>query len=84
MADEKNTPPAGEGKADSDLRIETKRVLFEVQLTLESVSAGLETIARLPEAQPVFEQISFLQKMTSQAAETVEGFAVTLRDLPAN
>ena len=61
MADENNTPPAGEGKADSDLCIETKRVLFEVQLTLESVAAGLETIARLPEAQPVFEQISVLQ-----------------------
>jgi hypothetical protein len=84
MATDDNTPPAGEGQPDSDLRIETKRVLFEVQLTLESVSAGLETIARVPEAQPVFEQIGVLQKMTGQAAETVEGFAATLRDMPAN
>ena len=84
MATDDNTPPAAEGKADSDLRIETKRVLFEVQLSLESVAAGLETIARFPEAQPVFEQLSVLQKLTSQAAEAVETFAATLRDLPAN
>jgi hypothetical protein len=84
MAENENTPPAGEGNGDSDLRIETKRVLFEVQVTLDSVAAGLETIARLPEAQPVFEQIGVLQKMTSQAAETVESFAATLRDMPAS
>jgi hypothetical protein len=84
MADEKNTPPAGEGKADSYLRIETKRVLFEVQLTLESVAAGLETIARFPEAHPVVAQLSVLQKLIGQAAETVEGFATTLRDAPAS
>jgi hypothetical protein len=64
-ADSDHTPPAGEGKDVADLCIETKRVLFEVQLTLESVSAGLETIARLKEAQPVFEQIGVLQKLTS-------------------
>jgi hypothetical protein len=81
MATDDNTPPASEAKANFDLRIETKRVFFEVQLTLESVAAGLETIARLPEAQPVFEQLSVLQKMTSQTTETVEGFAATLRDL---
>jgi hypothetical protein len=84
MADENHTPPAGEGKAENDLRIEIKRVLFEVQLTVESVAAGLESIARLPEAQPVFEQISVLQKLTSQAAEAIEGFAVILRSSPAN
>jgi hypothetical protein len=84
MADEDNTPPAGEGKAENDLRIETKRVLFEVQLTLESVSAGLESIARLPEAKPIVEQLGVLQKLTSQAAEAIEGFAVMLRDQPAN
>ena len=84
MATDDNTPPAGEGKADNDLRIETKRVLFETQMIIESVAAGLETIARLPEAQPVFEQIGVLQKMTSRAAETVEGFAATLRDTPAS
>jgi hypothetical protein len=42
----------------------------------------LESIARLPEAQPVFEQIGVLQKLTSQAAEAVEGFAAILRDQP--
>jgi hypothetical protein len=84
MADSEDTPPAGEGQPDSDLRIETKRVLFEVQVTLESVAAGLETIARLPEGQPVFEQINVLQKLTGQAAEAVEGFAVILRDTPAS
>jgi hypothetical protein len=84
MADEKNTPPAGVGKADSHLRIETKRVLFEVQVTLESVAAGLETIARFPEAHPVVAQLSVLQKLIGQAAETVEGFAATLRDIPAS
>jgi hypothetical protein len=84
MADENHTPPTGEGKADSHLRIETKRVLFEVQLTLESVAAGLESIARLPEAKPIVEQLGVLQKLTSQAAEAIEGFAVILRNAPAN
>jgi hypothetical protein len=66
-ADSDDTPPAGEGKDVADLRIETKRVLFEVQLTLESVAAGLESIARLPEAKPIVEQLGVLQKLTSQA-----------------
>jgi hypothetical protein len=84
MATDENTPPAGEGKADSDLRIETKRVLFEVQVTLESVAAGLETIARFPEAHPVVAQLGVLQKLIGQAAESVETFAATLRDMPAS
>jgi hypothetical protein len=55
-----------------------RRVLFEVKILLESVSAGLETIARSPEAQPVFERISVLQKLISQAAATVESFGELL------
>jgi hypothetical protein len=84
MANSEDTPPVGEGNGDSDLRIETKRVLFEVQVTLESVAAGLETIARIPDAHPVIAQLSVLQKLINQAAETVEGFAATLRDMPTS
>jgi hypothetical protein len=47
-------------------------------------AAGLETIARFPEAHPVVAQLSVLQKLIGQAAETVEGFATTLRDAPAS
>jgi hypothetical protein len=59
-------------------------VLFELQLTLESGAAGLESIARLPEAKPIVEQVGVLQKLTSQASEAIDGFAVIFRNAPAN
>jgi hypothetical protein len=60
MADENNTPPTGEG----NLRIEGRRLVFEMRVILESVSHGLEALQARPEAVLIKEQLGVLRKLT--------------------
>ena len=75
MADENNTPPSGEGKGDSDIRIEARRLVFEVRVVLESVAHGLESLISRPEAIFLKEELGVLRKLTTQAVETLEAFS---------
>ena len=74
MADENNTPPAGEG----NLRIEGRRLIFEMRILLESVSHGLEALQTRPEALFIKEELGLLRRLTTQAAEAVEAFGEVL------
>ena len=71
MADENTTPPDGEG---NHIRIEARRIVFEVRIIMESVAQGLEALQALPEAILIKEQLGVLRKLTSQAAEALEAF----------
>lgn len=74
MAENKNTPPAGEG----NIRIEARRLIFEVRIVLESVAHGLEALQARPEAILLKEEMGVLRKLTAQAAEAVEAFGEVL------
>lgn len=72
MADSENTSPADE---DKNIRIEGRRLIFEVRIIMESVSQGLEALQALPEAILIKEQLGVLRKLTTQAAEALETFS---------
>jgi hypothetical protein len=78
MADENNTPPPGEGKDPlaeiKHLKIEARRVSAELIVMLASGSAGLESLARLPEAVLLRSQLETLRGLVLQALESAEGF----------
>lgn len=63
MAENENT--------QSDLKIETNRVLAEVTVILESVAAGLESVQKLLGAVLLRNQLEMLRGMVVQAAESV-------------
>ena len=75
MADENNTPPNGEG---NHIRIEARRLIFEMRILLESVSHGLEALQTRPEALFIKEELGLLRRLTTQAAEAVEAFGEVL------
>lgn len=70
MAENENNPPADEG----NIRIEARRLVFEVRVVLESVSHGLEALAARPEALFLKEELNVLRKLAAQAAEALEAF----------
>ena len=72
MAENENTPPDGEG---NHIRIEGRRLIFEVRIIMESVAQGLEALQALPEAILIKEQLGVLRKLTTQAAEALETFS---------
>lgn len=80
MADENNTPPDGEG---NHIRIEARRLIFEVRIIMESVAQGLEALQALPEAILIKEQLDVLRKLTTQAAEALETFSEVIAARPA-
>lgn len=66
------------GAGDRNIRIDARRLIFEVRIVLDSVAAGLEALAGRPEAALVKEELGVLGKLVVQAAEAVETFAETL------
>ena len=76
MADENNTLPAGEG---NHIRIDVRRLIFEVRILLESVAQGLEALMPRPEAILLKDELSILAKFIAQAAEAVEVFSDVLQ-----
>ncbi len=68
---------------DDNIRIESRRLVFEVRVVLESVSHGLEALATRPEAVFLKEELGVLRKLTAQAAEALEAFSEVLVDKPA-
>ncbi len=79
MATDDNTPPSG---GSNYLRIDARRLVFEVGIILDSVGAGLENLGGLPEAKPIVEQIGFLRKLVDQASEALEAFGELLKAHP--
>ena len=71
MAENDNTSPDGE----NNIRIEGRRLIFEVRIIMESVAQGLEALQALPEAILIKEQLGVLRKLTTQAAEALETFS---------
>ena len=70
--------------ADEDnIRIDARRLIFEVRVVLESVSHGLEALAARPEALFLREELGVLRRLTAQAAEALEAFSELLADKPA-
>ena len=76
MADENNTPPTGEGNR---IRIDSRRLIFEVCILLESVAQGLEALMPRPEAILLKDEFGILAKFIAQAAEAVEAFSDALQ-----
>ena len=76
MADENNTPPAGEG---NHIRIDARRLIFEVRILLESVAQGLEALMPRPEAILLKDELGILRKLVAQTAEAVEAFSDVLQ-----
>ena len=76
MADENNTPPAGEG---NHIRIDARRLIFEVRILLESVAQGLEALMPRPDAILIKDELGILAKFIAQAAEAVEVFSDVLQ-----
>ena len=76
MADENNTPPTGEG---NHIRIDSRRLIFEVRILLESVAQGLEALMPRPEAILLKDELGILAKFIAQAAEAVEAFSDALQ-----
>jgi hypothetical protein len=78
MADSENSPPAGEDKDSlaeiKHLQIEARRVAAEWIVMLESIAAGLERLARLPEAVLLRNQLETLRGLVLKALESAEGF----------
>lgn len=78
MAENENTAPAGEGKDPvteiKNLKIEARRVAAEMIVMLESLSAGLESLAKLPEAVLLRNQLETLRSLVLKALEAAEGF----------
>jgi len=69
MADENNTPPVGDG---NHIRIEARRLIFEIRILLESIAHVLESIL-------LKDKLHTLRKLVAQAAETVEAFGEVLK-----
>jgi hypothetical protein len=69
MAENDDSGPVGPNQ--SDLRIETNRVLAEVIVTLESVAAGLESLQKLPESVLLRNQLEMLRGLVARAVESV-------------
>jgi hypothetical protein len=81
MAENENTPPADEG----NIRIEARRLIFEVRIIMESVAQGLEALRALPEAVLVKEQLGVLRKLlAAQAAEALEAFSEVISVTPGS
>lgn len=80
MAENDNTPPADEG----NIRIEARRLVFEVRIVLESVAHGLESLISRPEAIFLKEELGVLRKLTTQAAEALEAFSEVISATPAS
>ena len=80
MAENENTPPADEG----NIRIEGRRLVFEVRIVLESVGHGLEALISRPEALFLREELSVLRRLTTQAAEALEAFSEVISATPGN
>ena len=80
MADSEDTLPTGEG---NHIRIEARRLIFEVRIIMESVAQGLEALQALPEAVLVKEQLGVLRKLAAQAAEALEAFSEVISVTPA-
>jgi hypothetical protein len=55
----------------NNLNIETKRVLAETIVILESVAAGLESLHKLPEAVLIRNQLEMLRGLVARAVESV-------------
>ena len=79
MADSQDTPPNGEG---NHIRIEARRLVFEVRIIMESVAQGLEALQALPEAVLVKDQLGVLRKLAAQAAEALEAFSEVISATP--
>lgn len=69
MADNENTPPGGEG---NNLRVDIATLIYEIRVLFESVVAALDSLKAQPAAKPVVEQLGVIQKLASQAGETLE------------
>jgi hypothetical protein len=69
---------------DDHIKIESKRLVFEVRVVLESVSHGLEALQGRPEAVFLKEELGVLRKLTAQAAEALEAFAAVIAEEPAS
>jgi hypothetical protein len=80
MAENENTSPANE----NNIRIEGRRLIFELRVALESVSHGLEALQALPEAILIKEQLEVLRKLTTQVAEALETFSEVISLRPAD
>ena len=72
MAANENTPPDGE---DNHIRVEGRRLIFEVRIILESVAAGLEALQARPEALFIKEELRVLHTLTMQTVEVLETFS---------
>ena len=81
MADSQDNPPNGEG---NHIRIEGRRLVFEVRIVLESVSHGLEALISRPEALFLKEELGVLRKLTTQAAEALEAFSELISANPTS
>ena len=71
MAENENTSP----ESESNIRIEGRRLIFEVRIIMESVAQGLEALISRPEAIFLKEELGVLRKLTTQAAEALETFS---------
>jgi hypothetical protein len=67
---------------NDDIRIDVRRLVFEVRIVLDSVSHGLEALAARPEAILIKEELGVLRKLTAQAAEAIEAFAAVIAEEP--
>ena len=63
-----------------NIRIEGKRLVFEVRVVMESVAQGLEALAARPDALFMKEELNVLSKLLGQAAETLEAFSVLMAE----
>ena len=81
MAEDENTPANGEG---NHIRIEARRLVFEVRVVLESVAHGLEALAARPEALFLKEELGVLRKLAAQAAEALEAFSEVISATPGS
>jgi hypothetical protein len=83
MADSENTLPVPAGKPDlgDDERIELRTVIFEMGITLEAVSVGLEAVHKSPAAVLVRNEIEVLRRHFRQALEFFDK-AVAIIDKP--
>lgn len=58
--------------------MDTRRLILEVRVVLDSVAASLEALAARADAAPVKAELGILGKLVAQSAEAVEAFAETL------
>lgn len=66
MATDENTPPTGEGK----LSVDAVALVYETRVAVESVSAGVELLARREDLPPAAKaELGVLAKLAKQACE---------------